>query len=344
MKFPILVVKNKINYDISDDLNKFKAWFSRTPLEPEFYFLDTEFSGLTVKVFKDNWYGLDGIKPMVRGTGKILQHAFKAVIFFYELGDTDWKPGMGVLGAWTYYNDLNGAVFIEIPSKLAWEQSDNLYRILTHEIIHAFHRICWWSGYVTDDSMDLYDKEWEVEAPDGNRARNLAYLTANNLWGTVGATSLFWRVFQALAALIPVLQRKIEELKALKEQELKVEKVEKGLVERFCELIKTYEGWYEGSLTYRLNNPGALRWSPFQNETKGGFAYFNTYNDGWRALIHQVTIAGNGESSVYSPEDTILDFFRKYSPPSDGNDPSAYAEWVAHELNLELTTKIKELL
>lgn len=108
--------------------------------------------------------------------------------------------------------------------------------------------------------------------------------------------------------------------------------------------IKRFEGWYPGSRSYRNNNPGNLRYSPMQDGTDGGFAWFRTYDKGWNALLHQLRIAATGKSLVYRPHMTLLQFFQKYAPSSDGNHPQTYAKAVARELGVPVTTQIKELL
>lgn len=100
----------------------------------------------------------------------------------------------------------------------------------------------------------------------------------------------------------------------------------------------------EGSLSYRNNNPGNLRWSPFQAGVRNNFSFFNTYQEGYNALIHQLRIAADGRSSVYRPDMTILEFFEKYAPSSDNNWPRVYAQYVADRIGVPIETKIKTLI
>lgn len=115
------------------------------------------------------------------------------------------------------------------------------------------------------------------------------------------------------------------------------------MIEEWAKAISRIEGYYPGSRSFINNNPGNLRWSPTQAGTKGGFAYFKTYNDGWKALVYQLTIAVNGKSRAYSPEDTLYLFFSKYAPAHDANDPKRYAESVAKMLGVKPSIKIKNL-
>lgn len=349
MKFYILVIKNKIKYATEDDIEKLKAWIKRrTPFEPEIEIIETDLSlkhkDFGVKIGVQSYWGLDGIKQQLRETGKIENGAYHAVCFLYELGD-NWDFQNKPLGAWTYPNDLNGAAFFEIPSVLYWEKIDDLYRMMTHEIIHAWHRICWWKGIATRDTMDKYDydKEMEVEAPDGNRERNLKELSP--FWQKIAELPKKRLIVSLLGQLVALYQALIA-LKAGK----------KSRLEKWAEAIKIYEGWFEpgqdpryslGSRSFRNFNPGNLKYAGQKGATgqdKNGFAIFESYDAGWQALIKQLRLAAAGKSKIYNSEMTLIEFFEKYAPGRDNNDPKAYALFVAQKLKTEPTIKIKELL
>ena len=113
--------------------------------------------------------------------------------------------------------------------------------------------------------------------------------------------------------------------------------------------IQAHEGYYAGSRSYRNNNPGNIRYSGlFTNlaigKDKDGFCVFETYAKGLDALEILLTRACSGLSSVYLPSDTLLSFYAKYAPSSDGNNPTAYATAVANKIGVPVTTKIKDLL
>ncbi len=123
----------------------------------------------------------------------------------------------------------------------------------------------------------------------------------------------------------------------------------------FAEAIKDHEGWYAGSRSYRQNNPGNLRYSPYQIGTSGGYSVFKDYDMGWQALIHQLTIVCKGTSKAYSgrakelgltdsSELTIAQFFAIYAPSVDNNNPDAYALSVAQNIGVSITTKMKEIV
>lgn len=131
---------------------------------------------------------------------------------------------------------------------------------------------------------------------------------------------------------------------------------------QWTEAIKSKEGYYPpspkyptGTPAYRNNNPGNLRYSPFQAGQRGGFAYFKTYEDGLNALLHQLRIVCNGTSKTYSaaarskfglPDSSQLNlqqFYHIYAPTEDDNDPASYANFVANWLGVSPWTKVCNL-
>lgn len=117
----------------------------------------------------------------------------------------------------------------------------------------------------------------------------------------------------------------------------------------FCLQIQSFEGYYEGSRSFRNCNPGNLKWRNGMElaigQDKDNFAIFSCYKDGFLALKNKIYNACIGKSTVYRPEDTLLQFFKKYAPSFDGNYPEKYAQYVAKKLNVEYKTfQIKDLL
>ena len=108
-----------------------------------------------------------------------------------------------------------------------------------------------------------------------------------------------------------------------------------------------------------LNNPGALRYSVYQTgtyrqkSTGSLLSTFTSYELGWKALIHQLTIVCRGTSPAYNAvavqklllpncgEMTISDFFHVYAPSSE-NKPDLYAGTVAKNLGVPLEFQMKK--
>lgn len=110
----------------------------------------------------------------------------------------------------------------------------------------------------------------------------------------------------------------------------------------FCNAIKEYEGYFppgvnpkypNGSPSFVHKNPGNIReWG--DTPIVGGFCQFPTYDEGWNALVTIVTNACTGKSHIYTPTMSIIEFFERYSPSSDGNEPTTYANWVAKKIGV----------
>lgn len=117
-----------------------------------------------------------------------------------------------------------------------------------------------------------------------------------------------------------------------------------------CMAIQRHEGWILNppSRSVRNKNPGNLR---FANQVKAigkddkNFAIFKTYEDGFQALKNMVLNAAKGGSKIYHPTDNLFDYFKKYAPSSDNNDPIRYAEVVAKAMKVNPATfRLRDLL
>lgn len=133
----------------------------------------------------------------------------------------------------------------------------------------------------------------------------------------------------------------------------------KDLLTLFCLAIKSREGYFEpcpqypkGTPAYYNHNPGNIRcgadkslWNHLAIRSNNNFCVFPTYDVGFQALKNVITYAASGKSYVYKPTDTIVQFFARYSPSSDNNDPLSYAHEVAGKLGVDANTfQIKQLL
>lgn len=222
-----------------------------------------------------------------------------------------------VQGAAGWFSVMNGRLVIQVfqrgthsrePDFKKWESE-----IIVHELCHYFY----WRNGLPDRTH-----YWHYER--------------NSLMGAIEEIyiALLKRKVGLLERIVRLLRKRLvappqEPISRIKDWAL---------------AIKTKEGWFKGSLTQRHNNPGALRWSRYQSGNKNGFAVFPDYETGMKALIFQLTIAADGRSKVYRPEMTLLEFFERYAPSSDNNNPLAYANFVAKRLNIGIETQIKTLL
>lgn len=134
----------------------------------------------------------------------------------------------------------------------------------------------------------------------------------------------------------------------------------------FCKAIEGHEvcvapgvdaRFPQGTRAYFNKNPGNLK---FRNqagaiaEDRDGFAVFDTVEDGFMALVHQVELAISGKSQAYKNpiwdatlkawrHINFLDFFAIYDS-SAGDDPIAYANDVAKAMDVPVDTVINQLV
>ena len=207
----ILFIKNKITYDINDDINKFKDWLKRkTPLTYEFEELITN---IDVKI-NDNAGGLNkaGI-GLVEATKTIPPlydgKKYDIIVFLYD--NTGIRKQF-VAKTYPFFNSQT--ICIESPITSWHESIDDLYRLLTHEIIHAFHIILRLKGITTEDSLDIYDGEMDIEN-GANRKRNLIMLAPHWSKFTESVKKYKWFSDKEAAGLKPELVVKLDQAREL---------------------------------------------------------------------------------------------------------------------------------
>lgn len=108
-----------------------------------------------------------------------------------------------------------------------------------------------------------------------------------------------------------------------------------------------HEGFFQGSLSWRNNNPGNLR------RPNGEFAVYPTYAIGLAALQGDISakIENRSQSmnryykqhSITYEDARFFDYIRVYAPKEDNNDPNNYCEQLCRELskyNLKTSTPL----
>ena len=103
-----------------------------------------------------------------------------------------------------------------------------------------------------------------------------------------------------------------------------------------AEAIKQHEGYFPGSVAYDNHNPGALRSWPTMLYRTRGFAYFETYEIGWKALLDLLI-------KQCEKKPTLYQLMSWYAPVSDGNDPYRYASILASKLGVSVNTPIQDI-
>lgn len=90
-------------------------------------------------------------------------------------------------------------------------------------------------------------------------------------------------------------------------------------------------------LSYVNNNPGNLRFAGQSNSTQGegGFARFNSPEEGYQALENQIQLDQSRDLS-------LSEFVNKFAPPSE-NDTQSYIDFLVKNLNVSPDTSIATL-
>lgn len=237
----------------------------------------------------------------------------------------------------------------------AWKKQGKIYTKSTFDDDNH-----WCVCFKVDDEgyyhiFDTYDNDIKILSPDYDFEIAKVYFLFARTEPRKPTQGIIKGILKTLISLYKHLYEVVkaeEEKEAVEKPPVKVE--EKPVIinsmdklETFCKAIQEFEGFYKGSRSYRNNNPGNIKFA-FQANTTGkddkGFAIFKTYEDGFSALKNMVKRACEGQSKIYKPDMTILQYFEKYAPSNDGNHPKTYATHVCKKLNMPLTTKIKELL
>jgi hypothetical protein len=109
--------------------------------------------------------------------------------------------------------------------------------------------------------------------------------------------------------------------------------------------IQTQEGYAPGTLAYRNNNPGNLRYAgqPGATPGAGGFAAFSSYPAGQAALKNQIALdAVRGTDVNGNPTTTVAELIGSWAPPSE-NDTSAYIASVAAQTGYDPNAALSSL-
>lgn len=119
-------------------------------------------------------------------------------------------------------------------------------------------------------------------------------------------------------------------------------------IQRFAEAIAAAEGFFvPGSRPARNHNPGNLTLDiggnsavPIGND--GRFVVYASDHDGWEDLRAQINLALSGGSSIYTPDMSVLEFAKHWTPDPAGA-PLTWATNVASKLGVSISTPISEV-
>jgi len=116
-----------------------------------------------------------------------------------------------------------------------------------------------------------------------------------------------------------------------------------SLTDSIAQAIATMEGFFKpGTISQRQNNPGNLRsWG--NRPVVGGYAVFDSAQDGWTALNKQITLNIGRGLNLYEFFAGKPGVYGGYSPSADSNDPKGYAVFVASRVGIDPSTPLNTI-
>lgn len=181
--YRVLVLKNRIDVDITDDCAKAVAYFAKHNINISFDFKDVD-QKVSTHMYKKAYDGVEyhGVDDYVKDDcAKITpQGEYRALIFAWNTKDVP-QPVNGSLTSWTNYGALSynhlDTAFIQLITNDFNDKTDWVYLSLIHELMHAFCANL--SRFRVIDEMDRTQdgKDYlfnnQPDHPDGNFARTL---------------------------------------------------------------------------------------------------------------------------------------------------------------------------
>ncbi len=121
-----------------------------------------------------------------------------------------------------------------------------------------------------------------------------------------------------------------------------------GQTDVLTQAIITQEGTCPSPSNCPNNNPGNLVYAgqPGASPGPNGIAIFDTYQDGYNALVNQIGLYASGScASCNGQPQTLASMFQIYAPASvPGNNPTVYASNVAAALGVDPNTPVSSVL
>lgn len=175
----VLIVKNRVQVEISDDILRAFTWLtSKTPLTYGISYLTTDLD-LNYKLFPTNnqFYGTTGTKDKLTS---LIKDKYDVIIFMYGNSVDGKTPDGHQLTAWTFWEGINGAEYIEIPCYLLADQTQWIGKTIQHEFMHHFCKVLNRLGGKVIDKMDTYIENDNPDSLTGNYAQT--FVTLNLYW------------------------------------------------------------------------------------------------------------------------------------------------------------------
>lgn len=355
-KINLLIVLNANWSSLPQKIEELKKWYA-PKVELEIEVQNTKYTDIPFVPYNEDKMGVDRYWFDTRISPRVTAGKTDIVLFTLEV--KDWPSHKSVRG-WRDNNYPTGAVEISVgvdENEGLWQNGkliDNMFiKYARHEIMHALYAITGQPDRTHEfGTTDGYARLDDYETLK-NCLNELVFVEPKQVDKVIRTSNIIvW-----LLSFIGILKAnppvwKPEELPPTPPQQ-QAPKI--PYIEKWAEAIKIEEGFFKpgenpkypnGSLSYRNNNPGNLRFAGQSGavKTAGNFAKFSTYQQGWDALIRQLRAACEGRSKVYRPDMTLFEFCTVWAPAYDGNDPRRYANNVATRIGVRVDIMIRQLV
>lgn len=239
--------------------------------------------------------------------------------------------------------DLTDALAIDMVNLAgyAWpDPKDGEYPKTDGPFSHAFMAFGLPKTYIFDNYLDT-DKDWIKKLAHDYEFYRYGYRIYVSAEYTSQDRSAIFKFVNAVKEILSGLfpPKAYDTLPEELPMNVEVPKVpSKSMIELWALAIQDFEGWHEGSQSYRNNNPGNIK------GINGKFLTFKTYEEGFAYLCDYLTRAATGKHKGYSPEMTLYEFFKTSYAPDAEPIPRNYAAYVASKLAVTIDVKIKTLV
>ncbi len=118
-----------------------------------------------------------------------------------------------------------------------------------------------------------------------------------------------------------------------------------SIIDSIAKAIAAMEGFTSGAskIAVQNNNPGNIRFWSKNLPMVGGFTKFPSLDDGWNALNKLIGDYVKGRyTGGKSP--TLEEFFAKYAPSADNNNPVKYAQYVSSKTGIPLGVPLQDFI
>ena len=242
------------------------------------------------------------------------------------------KSGFGHMLYAIGWKSLNGIPYLVIVNSWGKEAGDQGTHLLSRKVVNYYN--------------DMYGAYMFVDKP----REDIQYMVDNGIKEGDSWLVQLWKVIVTLIQspfLTP--KEKTEIVKTVTDtvEKIKEETKPTSRIKEWAKAIEIYEGYFEGSRSWRNKNPGNLR---FVGQPKAigkddkNFCIFATYQDGFDTLCQMLTNACIGKSKTYNPNMSLIEFFSLYAPTTDKNDPIRYATYIAKKLEVNPEEPIRNLI